>query len=653
MFCIEEVHKLVLYFDEHKGNYGNYRTLSFERKSAMKRYITIAFITMILLLCMSINVFAANESESNDSKDNATAIAVNSITYGNLSKSNDVDWYKFTVSQNGYFSVSFSHTTLDNSRTYWVFRLYDSSGSSYIDGVSSSYSVYGNSDITTNTYGVKAGTYYIKITDDYYSDAQYSIKVNFTAASNWETENNNSKDTADEIKVNSEYNGALTTSSDVDWYKFTVSQNGYFNVTFSHDALENSRNYWVLRLYDGTGASYIDGISSSYSVAGNANVTTNTFGIKAGTYYIKVNDDYHSGIPYKIKVNFTAASNWETENNNSKDTADEIKVNSSYNGALTTSSDVDWFKFTVSSKCDVAISFDHAALEESRTYWYIYIYDSAASSKLLTFSSQGNVSNKTSDYVSLSSGTYYVKIQDDYHSGINYSIVVKERHDCNGPWKVVKNATCDQNGQREQTCDICGRVSKTETIPATGHKYGEWVIDRNPSCSKEGERHAKCSVCGTNKKEAIATLAHTYSDWKVVEEPTCDTVGKSQGTCSECGAFVTEDVAKLTHEYTDWETVKAATCTENGTERRECKLCSLSETRNVEAYTHHYGDWEIVGGNKLIPPIVKEKRCEFCDDTQVYKDWSYSWIAIVAVVVLIGATIGIVNYVKAFKKTRN
>ncbi len=73
----------------------------------------------------------------------------------------------------------------------------------------------------------------------------------------------------------------------------------------------------------------------------------------------------------------------------------------------------------------------------------------------------------------------------------------------------------------------------------------------------------------------------------------------------------------------------------------------------MREYTHKYGDWEVVGGNKIIPPIVKKKRCELCDDTQVYNDWSYSWITIVAAVVLVGAISGVVNYVKAFKKSKD
>ena len=77
----------------------------------MKKFIISVVFVIVLILTMSISAFAAQESEANDSAENATPINVNSTVYGNLSDKNDVDWYKFTVSQRGYFYVDFNHTT--------------------------------------------------------------------------------------------------------------------------------------------------------------------------------------------------------------------------------------------------------------------------------------------------------------------------------------------------------------------------------------------------------------------------------------------------------------------------------------------------------------------------------------------------------------
>ena len=58
----------------------------------------------------------------------------------------------------------------------------------------------------------------------------------------------------------------------------------------------------------------------------------------------------------------------------------------------------------------------------------------------------------------------------------------------------------------------------------------------------------------------------------------------------------------------------------------------------------------MVSGSKLIPPIVKEKTCVHCADVQSTEDWSYVWVTIIAVVALIGILIGVINYIRAFKK---
>ena len=420
---------------------------------------------------MKVNFTASSEweSENNNSKNDADAITVNKTYNGSFSTDGDVDWYKVTIPQDGSFYVDFQHELVDSTRTYWQIRLYDSTGVNFIDGNSSYFGVTGNSNKTTNTFGVSAGTYYIKLNDDYYSGVNYTLNVKFVPASDWETENNNSKDNADLISINKTYNGSFSTDGDVDWYKFNLTENGYFVVDIQHELVDSTRTYWQIRLYDSTGVNFIDGNSSYFGVTGNSNKTTNTFGVSAGTYYIKLNDDYYSGVNYTLNVKFVPASDWETENNNSKDNSNSIKVNSSFKGALSTDGDLDWYKFTVPSQCDLAITLNYASLESSRTYWVIYLYDSTGVTKLLTLNCKGNVTSSTSEYVTVPSGTYYVRIGDDYYSGANYSLTVQEKHDCSGSFTIVKDPTCTEVGSKEKNCSICGKLLDTKSIPANGH----------------------------------------------------------------------------------------------------------------------------------------------------------------------------------------
>ena len=476
------------------------------------------------------------------------------------------------------------------------------------------------------------------------------LTMSISAFAAQESESNNSVDTATSISVNTNVSGNLASSSDVDWYKFTIGQDGYFNITFQHELIDTSRTYWQIRLYDSTGVNFIDGNSSYFGVTGNSNRTTNTFGVKAGTYYIKINDDYYSGVNYTLNVKFVPASDWETENNNSKDNSNSIKVNSSFKGALSTDGDLDWYKFTVPSQCDLAITLNYASLESSRTYWVIYLYDSTGVTKLLTLNCKGNVTSSTSEYVTVPSGTYYVRIGDDYYSGANYSLTVQEKHDCSGSFTIVKDPTCTEVGSKEKNCSICGKLLDTQSIPANGHSCNNWVIDKEATCSSEGKRHCICSVCGETVSESIPMIAHTVGEWNVTKAPTCHSNGTQTRSCSKCDHTETETLSALTHEFGEWKVAQEASCYHSGTEERECSLCGDKENKTIEQLIHEYGEWEVVSGSKLIPPIVKEKTCVHCADVQSTEDWSYVWVTIVAGVVLLGVLIGVINYIRAFKR---
>ncbi|MBE6706308.1 MAG: hypothetical protein E7577_01555 [Ruminococcaceae bacterium] len=325
-------------------------------------------------------------------------------------------------------------------------------------------------------------------------------------------------------KVNKTYNGSFSTDGDVDWYKLTIPQDGYFYVDFQHDLVDSTRTYWQIRLYDSTGVNFVDGNSSYFGVTGNSNKITNTFGVSAGTYYISMN------------------------------------VNSSINGALSTDGDTDWYKFTVSSQCEIAVVLNYSSLDSSRTYWVINLYDSSAVTKVLSFNCKANVTSSSSEYVSVPSGTYYIRITDDYYSGANYSLTVQEKHDCSGSFKTVKDPTCTDTGVQEKNCSICGKLLDTQTIPANGHNCDAWIIDKEATCSSEGKRHSTCEVCSEPVSENIPMIAHTLGDWNVTKEPTCHNDGAQTRTCSKCDYVENETLTALTHNFGEWAIVEETSC---------------------------------------------------------------------------------------------
>lgn len=71
-------------------------------------------------------------------------------------------------------------------------------------------------------------------------------------------------------------------------------------------------------------------------------------------------------------------------------------------------------------------------------------------------------------------------------------------------WKLTKeqNATCEADGSKTYTCEVCGET-KTETIKATGHQFSAWKTIQEQSVFSDGVQERTCSICG--KKETRNT----------------------------------------------------------------------------------------------------------------------------------------------------
>ena len=108
---------------------------------------------------------------------------------------------------------------------------------------------------------------------------------------------------------------------------------------------------------------------------------------------------------------------------------------------------------------------------------------------------------------------------------------------------------------------------------------------------------------------------------------------------------------KLNHTYENFSTDEP-TCQKEGKTVDKCSRCENLKETKTDIVACKYSSWEVVSGNKLIPPIVKEKHCEWCGATQQITDWSFVWLPIVIGVVVILSIVGLINYIKMFKKEK-
>ncbi len=365
------------------------------------------------------------ETENNNTYEKADELKLNTVKKGTIVKSNDVDWYKFEIPANGYITLDFTHEVVASTKNHWRFHLFTSdatTGYAIKPGNGAIvWDVVGNENRSSDELGISAGVYYIKATQySNWSNVEYTVKVNFTEAANWETELNHTYDKANDMTVNTPINGTLAYGEDVDWYKFEIPSAGYITIDFKHEVVASTKNHWCMDLY------YSDAVTgyglksgrTYWDVVGNKDFTTSAMGVDAGTYYIQVqrSSAAHERVPYNITVNFTEATDWEKESNNTYDKATDLAVNTTVNGSLIQKVGLDWYKIEVPTAGKVQVKFNHVMVDTSSKTWCVDFYQSDAvtgvgkTSGRTYWDIKGNENFNSGD-ITLTEGTYYILIQ--------------------------------------------------------------------------------------------------------------------------------------------------------------------------------------------------------------------------------------------------
>ena len=76
-----------------------------------------------------------------------------------------------------------------------------------------------------------------------------------------------------------------------------------------------------------------------------------------------------------------------------------------------------------------------------------------------------------------------------------------------GEWETLVEATCTTPGLRKHICNDCG-YSVEETVPATGHSFGDWVKTHDASEGSAGRYERECTVCHAKKEEKFFSVPY-------------------------------------------------------------------------------------------------------------------------------------------------
>lgn len=165
-----------------------------------------------------------------------------------------------------------------------------------------------------------------------------------------------------------------------------------------------------------------------------------------------------------------------------------------------------------------------------------------------------------------------------------------------GEWKVTKEASEKQGGEKKRICSVCEYVdiAKLEHV----HTFGEWAVTKKATEREEGEKERTCSVCKYVESFIIPSLEHTHDfseDWAN------NAINHWHiATCEH----TTEVSCLAEHSFGGWIVTKVATETSCGEKYRTCSICNYEDKRstsNILGALVRVKGKEILGTETWIP----------------------------------------------------
>lgn len=248
-------------------------------KKTVKNIVSI-IIALTVVILSTMTAFAYDEVEYNGKFYDANPINVGEEVFGTIKDSYDKDYFWFTIPSDGYVTVTANHVPGTKVKGIAIFSYDGSSSTEFLYRELNS----GVESVTTPKLGLEGGKYYIRISGVTY-DVAYSFTVNFTPADNWEKEINDSLACATAMEVGKTFYGAANIStSEHDWYKFTIDETQMVSVKLWHEFGSDSTSIHIYS-YDGSSSNDLE----HTTVARNSDFdSTEAVRLTAGTYYVRI-----------------------------------------------------------------------------------------------------------------------------------------------------------------------------------------------------------------------------------------------------------------------------------------------------------------------------------------------------------------------------
>ena len=396
------------------------------------------------------------ESESNDDINTADTMTSGKAVYGSLYGVSDSDYYGFQTTKDGYIVINLQHSKVTGrqNKAIYAVTVCDTSGNSIYEMTSKA------EDEATDSIklGLSAGKYYIKVAgQNAYYGGNYVINTTFKACSTWEHESNDTYDTANTAVSGTTYSGDIRTYSDVDYFKTSLSANGYINVKLTHPVVsgQETTNMFVLSVIRKVDKDQYTEVYTTKIRGGDTSISTPNLGLPKGEYYIKIAGTGNttgtllSGTSYPVNydvcIKAKTASDREVESNDSAATANTVKNGKTYYGSTSSSSDKDYYKIKMSKAGYLQIKFGHKNSQSTASCYNVVLYNKD-NSEIYKFTNTGTETSYTSCKLGLDAGEYYVCVSQasTLYTG-DYTICLTQKAasgwetENNGDWASADN----------------------------------------------------------------------------------------------------------------------------------------------------------------------------------------------------------------------
>ena len=399
---------------------------------------------------LTVDLVEPDLNENNDTWANATELTRNVNTYYALNGQNDEDWFKITTTVPGeavkLVLSNFDYTvSAVRADLYTAAEAQDNSPSA----LTSLTNVKTDSSLSYKIN--EPGDYYVRIKPN--SSNEYvtkTLKVRYETVSGDANELNDDWSSATPLAFDAPVEFTLNGENDEDWFQFETTRSNelvYLSFREFDTDYSNKISYYV---YDAVAGGY-NSSSITYGHIEMTHTKAITFA-NTGIHYIRLDVNGKVPVENPLVLTITGGAIDDGEPNDTWEQAVPLSINTPQEFNIPSSTDVDWFMFTV-DEADMTVELTFNIPVDGRVFYYLYAGDDLIrygenTGYSLDFRNQ--IGDGISTYYCMleEPGTYYLRV--DEHSGfeetatISYTLVPPDNNERNNTWQTATQLSLEQ-----------------------------------------------------------------------------------------------------------------------------------------------------------------------------------------------------------------